>query len=180
MEDAAVLRSDTGTAARNARARARTRGRHPERSLRLPGLRGLWRGDPAPAGGRPRLRARSVRRAPGVASALAAGRLRRRAEPVAADVDGALRPVLRPPDGARRAGAAAGRGVAAHPAATAAGGQRAGAASGRSSGPGIVSMISIAFVYSIGSSSIIARGLNAGSLITPWTRRRCMPKLPAS
>ena len=47
-------------------------------------------------------------------------------------------------------------------------------------GPGTVSMPSIAFVNSIASSSMIARGLNDGSAMTPWTRRRCMPKLPAS
>jgi hypothetical protein len=47
-------------------------------------------------------------------------------------------------------------------------------------GPGIVSMPSIAFVNSIASSSITARGLNVGSAMTPCTRRRCIPKFPAS
>ena len=47
-------------------------------------------------------------------------------------------------------------------------------------GPGMVSMPSIALVNSIASSSMTARGLNDGSAMTPCTRRRCMPKLPAS
>ena len=47
-------------------------------------------------------------------------------------------------------------------------------------GPGTVSMPSIALVNSIASFSMTARGLNDGSAITPCTRRRCMPKLPAS
>jgi hypothetical protein len=48
------------------------------------------------------------------------------------------------------------------------------------SGPGMVSIVSIALVNSIGSSSMSARGLNDGSAMTPCTRRRCIPKLPAS
>ena len=47
-------------------------------------------------------------------------------------------------------------------------------------GPGMVSMPSIALVNSMASSSMNARGLNDGSAITPCTRRRCIPKLPAS
>ena len=42
----------------------------------------------------------------------------------------------------------------------------------------IVSIPSIAFVNSIASSSMTARGLKDGSAMTPCTRRRCMPKLP--
>ena len=47
-------------------------------------------------------------------------------------------------------------------------------------GPGIVSIPSISLVNSIASSSMIARGLNDGSAMTPCTRRRCIPKFPAS
>jgi len=47
-------------------------------------------------------------------------------------------------------------------------------------GPGPVSMPSIALVNSMASFSTMPRGLKARSAITPCTRRRYMPKLPAS
>ena len=47
-------------------------------------------------------------------------------------------------------------------------------------GPGTVSMPSISLVNGMNSWFMTARGSNEGSAMTPWTRRRCMPKLPAS
>jgi hypothetical protein len=47
-------------------------------------------------------------------------------------------------------------------------------------GPGTVPMPSISFVNGMNSLSMIARGSYPGSAMTPCTRRRCMPKLPAS
>ncbi len=47
-------------------------------------------------------------------------------------------------------------------------------------GPGTVSMPSIALVNSICWLSMIARGSNEECAITPWMRRRCIPKFPAS
>jgi hypothetical protein len=45
---------------------------------------------------------------------------------------------------------------------------------------GTVSIDSMLLVKSMGSSSMSARGLKSGRASTPCTRRRCMPKLPAS
>jgi hypothetical protein len=47
-------------------------------------------------------------------------------------------------------------------------------------GPATVPMPSMSFVNGMNSWFIIARGSYPGSAITPCTRRRCMPKLPAS
>jgi len=47
-------------------------------------------------------------------------------------------------------------------------------------GPGTVSIPSISLVNGMNSWFITARGSKPGSAMTPWTRRRCMPKLPAS